>query len=89
MGKLLLKWFMPSAETLAETMAEAIAKGINNATTDKTEVVAKYAAVAAQIAEASTTISKMMGDGKVDKAEEKVIATMLLPAAQKVREMIV
>ena len=44
MKKLLIKWFLPSADQIADMAVNAVADFIN--TSDKTETIAKYGTVA-------------------------------------------
>jgi len=86
--KMLIKMFMPSGKKLAGYAAEGIQKAVNGYTSDKKEVVGKYADYANQVAAISARLTHMMNDGTLDDAETDELQEMLAPVFDKALALI-
>ena len=81
--KWLMKLLCPSGATLAGYAADGIAQ-YNNSSKDETKAkVAKYAAYAQEATRIANTLSGMLTDGSIDKAETKALKAMLTPLFEK------
>ena len=81
MKKLLLKWFMPSAEQIADIAVKVAADFINSS--DKTELIAKYGSAADEFTKVQAKITSWLKDGKIDEQEKQELYRALLPLAEK------
>ena len=81
MKKLLIKWFLPSADQIADMAVNAAADFIN--TSDKTDIIAKYGTAADQFTKVQAKLTNLLKDGKIDDAEKAELKTLLLPLAEK------
>ena len=88
MIKAMVKWFMPSGETLAGYAADGVAKSLNESEKSIREKVAQYSAYARTAAEISATLAKMAEDGTIDEVERKELQKMLTPLFDKVRALV-
>ena len=86
MKKLLIKWFLPSADQIADMAVNAVADFIN--TSDKTETIAKYGTYADEFTKVQSKITTWLRDGKIDNNEKAELYRALLPLAQKLIEEI-
>ena len=86
MKKLLIKWFLPSADQIADMAVNAAADFIN--TSDKTDIIAKYGTAADEFTKVQAKLTNLLKDGKIDDAEKAELKKLLLPLAEKlVNEM--
>ena len=81
MKKLLIKWFLPSADQIADMAVNAVADFIN--TSDKTDIIAKYGTAADEFTKVQAKLTNLLKDGKIDDAEKAELKTLLLPLAEK------
>ena len=81
MKKLLIKWFLPSADQIADMAVNAAADFIN--TSDKTDIIAKYGTAADEFTKVQAKLTSLLKDGKIDDAEKAELKTLLLPLAEK------
>lgn len=81
MKKLLIKWFLPSADQIADMAVNAVADFIN--TSDKTDIIAKYGTAADQFTKVQAKLTNLLKDGKIDDAEKAELKKLLLPIAEK------
>ena len=81
MKKLLIKWFLPSADQIADMAVNAVADFIN--TSDKTDIIAKYGTAADQFTKIQAKLTSLLKDGKIDDAEKAELKKLLLPLAEK------
>ena len=77
MFKALAKLFIPSPKKLSTITADKIAETIN--TSDKNELIAKYASMALDITSVQEFISNVLKDGNINEDEKKQIASKLEP----------
>ena len=75
--KRLIKTFMPSTQTLAKLAAERIQKAVNES--NKAEMIAKCANIAASVTDIQKFVSDTLLDGKVSDAEAKQVEEKLIP----------
>jgi hypothetical protein len=81
MKKLLLRWFMPSAEQITDLAVKVVSEFVNSS--DKTELIAKYGSYADQITKVQSKITGWLKDGKIDEQEKAELTRALLPLAEK------
>ena len=81
MKKLLIKWFLPSADQIADMAVNAAADFIN--TSDKTDIIAKYGTAADQFTKVQAKLTNLLKDGKIDDAEKAELKKLLLPLTEK------
>lgn len=81
MKKLLIKWFMPSADQIADMAVKVAADFINSS--DKTELIAKYGTAADEFTKIQAKITSWLKDGKIDEQEQAELKRALLPLAEK------
>ena len=81
MKKLLIKWFLPSADQIADMAVNAAADFIN--TSDKTDIIAKYGTAADEFTKIQAKLTNLLKDGKIDDAEKAELKKLLLPLAEK------
>ena len=81
MKKLLIKWFLPSADQIADMAVNAAADFIN--TSDKTDIIAKYGTAADEFTKVQAKLTNLLKDGKIDDAEKAELKTLLLPLTEK------
>lgn len=81
MKKLLIKWFMPSADQIADMAVKVAADFINSS--DKTELIAKYGTAADEFTKIQAKITSWLKDGKIDEQEKAELKRALLPLAEK------
>lgn len=81
MKKLLIKWFLPSADQIADMAVNAAADFIN--TSDKTDIIAKYGTAADEFTKVQAKLTSLLKDGKIDDAEKAELKKLLLPLAEK------
>lgn len=81
MKKLLIKWFLPSADQIADMAVNAAADFIN--TSDKTDIIAKYGTAADEFTKVQAKLTNLLKDGKIDDAEKAELKTLLMPIAEK------
>lgn len=79
--KLLIKWFMPSADQIADMAVKVAADFINSS--DKTELIAKYGSAADEFTKVQAKITSWLRDGKIDEQEKAELKRALLPLAEK------
>ena len=77
MIKAIIKLFMPSPQTLAKMAAEKIQKAVNES--NKAEMIAKCANIAASVTDIQKFVSDTLLDGKVSDAEAKQVEEKLIP----------
>ena len=85
MIKTLIKLFMPSPRKLASMAAERIQKAVNES--NKAEMIAKCAGIAASVTDIQKFISDTLLDGKVSDDETKQVEEKLVPLFEKVIEL--
>ena len=85
MIKTLIKLFMPSPRKLANMAAEKIQKAVNES--NKAEIIAKCASIAASVTDIQKFVSDTLLDGKVSVEETKQIEDKLVPLFEKVVEL--
>ena len=81
MKKLLIKWFLPSADQIADMAVNAAADFVN--TSDKTDIIAKYGTAADEFTKVQAKLTSLLKDGKIDDAEKAELKKLLLPLAEK------
>lgn len=81
MKKLLLRWFMPSAEQITDMVVKLVADFINSS--DKTELIAKYGTAADEFTKVQAKLTSWLKDGKIDEQEKAELKRALLPLAEK------
>ena len=81
MKKLLIKWFLPSADQIADMAVNAVADFIN--ASDKTDIIAKYGTAADEFTKVQAKLTNLLKDGKIDDAEKAELKKLLLPLAEK------
>lgn len=84
MKKLLIKLFIPDAETLAGFAAEAVQKLVNES--GKADVIGRYGSMADSATDVQKWITSTLVDGRVDDAEKAAIAVKLTPLFKTIRE---
>lgn len=84
--KLLLKLFMPSAESLASYAANAFCDLVNSS--EKADTIAKYSQLSEKCTDVVKQMSVVLGDGKVDPQEKEAIRQKLQPLFAKMIDMI-
>ena len=77
MFKALAKLFIPSPKKLSTITADKIADTIN--TSEKQELIAKYASMALDLTNIQEFISNVLKDGKISDEEKKQIESKLEP----------
>ena len=77
MFKALAKLFIPSPKKLSTIAADKIADTIN--TSEKQDLIAKYASMALDLTNIQEFISNVLKDGKISDEEKKQIASKLEP----------
>lgn len=77
MLKALAKLFIPSPKKLSTITADKIAETIN--TSEKNELIAKYASMALDLTNIQEFISNVLKDGSISEDEKKQIASKLEP----------
>ena len=87
MKKLLIKWFMPSAEQIADMAVKVAADFINSS--DKTELIAKYGTAADEFTKIQAKITSWLKDGKIDDNEKAELKAALLPLTEKLVKEVV
>ena len=86
--KWLIKLICPSGETLAGYAAEGIAKSVNSSSDDVRDKSAKYSAYANEATRIANTLTGMVVDGKLDKAEVEAIQEMITPLFDKLLALV-
>ena len=81
MKKLLIKWFLPSADQIADMAVNAAADFIN--TSNKTDIIAKYGTAADEFTKVQAKLTNLLKDGKIDDVEKAELKKLLLPLAEK------
>ena len=82
MKKLLLRWFMPSAEQITDMAVKLVADFINSS--DNTELIAKYGTAADEFTKVyQAKLTSWVKDGKIDEQEKAELKRALLPLAEK------
>ena len=81
MKKLLIKWFLPSADQIADMAVNAVADFIN--TSNKTDIIAKYGTAADEFTKVQAKLTSLLKDGKIDDTEKAELKKLLLPLAEK------
>lgn len=84
MKKILLRWFLPSAEDITRMAVDAVTKFINES--GKEEVISKYGTYADDFTKIQAKITAWLRDGKIDENEKKELYGAILPLAQKLIE---
>lgn len=77
MFRALAKLFIPSPKKLSTIAADKIADTIN--TSEKQDLIAKYASMALDLTNIQEFISNVLKDGKISDEEKKQIASKLEP----------
>ena len=77
MFRALAKIFIPSPKKLSTIAADKIADTIN--TSEKQDLIAKYASMALDLTNIQEFISNVLKDGKISDEEKKQIASKLEP----------
>ena len=77
MFKALAKLFIPSPKKLSTIAADKIADTIN--TSEKQDLIAKYASMALDLTNIQEFISNVLKDGKISDEEKKQIESKLEP----------
>lgn len=80
--KRLIKTFMPSPQTLAKMAAKQIQEAVNES--NKADMIAKCANIAASVTDVQKFVSDTLLDGKVSDEETKRIEEKLIPLFEKV-----
>ena len=81
MKKLLIKWFMPTADQITDMAVKVAADFINSS--DKTELIAKYGTAADEFTKIQAKLTGWLKDGKIDDIEKAELYRALLPLAEK------
>lgn len=81
MKKLLLRWFMPSAEQITDMAVKVVADFINSS--NQTELIAKYGTAADEFTKVQAKLTSWLKDGKIDEQEKAELKRALLPLAEK------
>lgn len=81
--KWLIKLICPSGSTLAGYAADGIAKSVNSSKEEAKAKIAKYSAYAQEATRIANTLSGMLADGNIDKAETAALKEMLTPLFDK------
>lgn len=81
--KWLIKLICPSGETLAGYAAEGIAKSVNSSSDDVRDKIAKYSTYANEATRIANTLTGMVVDGKLDKAETEALKEIITPLFDK------
>ncbi len=84
MKKLILKWLMPSAETMADMAAGIAADFINKS--DKEQEIAKWSTLADNWTKVQAKLTGWLRDGKMDAAETEELKRAILPICKKIEE---
>ena len=82
MIKTLMKLFMPKPATLAKMAAKQIQKAVNES--NKAEMIAKCANIAASVTDVQKFVSETLLDGKVSDEERQQVEEKLVPLFEKV-----
>ena len=82
--KMILKWLMPSAETMAEMAAGVAADFINKS--DKEQEIAKWSTLADNWTKIQAKLTGWLRDGKMDAAETEELKRAILPICKKIEE---
>ena len=77
MIKAIIKLFMPSPQKLANMAAEKIQKAVNES--NKAEMIAKCANIAASVTDIQKFVSDTLIDGKISDDETKQVEEKLIP----------
>ena len=85
MIKAIIKLFMPKPQTLANMAAEKIQKAVNES--NKADMIAKCASIAASVTDIQKFVSDTLLDGKVSDEEAKQVEQKLVPLFEKVVEL--
>ena len=85
MIKMIVKMFMPSAETLAKLASKQIQTAINGS--QKAEAIAKCANIASSVTDVQKFIADTLLDGKISDEETKQVEEKLAPLFKKVIEL--
>ena len=85
MIKAIIKMLMPSPQKLANMAAERIQKAVNES--NKAEMIAKCANIAASATDIQKFVSDTLIDGKVSDDETKRIEEKLIPLFEKAVEL--
>ena len=86
MFKAIAKLFLPSPKKLSTIAADKIADTIN--TSEKQNLIAKYASMALDLTNIQEFISNVLKDGKISDEEKKKIASKLEPLFKYLIEQI-
>ena len=86
--KWLIKLICPSGETLAGYAAEGIAKSVNSSSDDVRDKIAKYSAYANEATRIANTLTGMVVDGKLDKADVEALQEMITPLFDKLLALV-
>ena len=86
MKKLILKWLMPSAETMAEMAAAVAADFVNKS--DKEQEIAKWSTLADNWTKIQAKLTGWLKDGKMDAAETEELKRAILPICKKIEEAV-
>ncbi|WP_407450922.1 hypothetical protein [Fibrobacter sp.] len=88
MKKLLLKLFLPKPDKITTQIVDVVAKFVN--TSDKSDVIAKYGALADDYTKIQAKITAWLRDGKISYEEQQELYKALLPlvetAVNKIKE---
>ena len=82
--KLVVRWFIPSAEQMTDVAVETVATFVNSS--DKQETIAKYSAYVNEFTKVQSAVARWLLDGKISDDEKEELKRALLPLAQKIVE---
>ena len=86
MKKLILKWLMPSADTMADMVAGAAADFVNKS--DKEQEIAKWSTLADNWTKIQAKLTGWLRDGRMDAAETEELKRAILPICKKIEEAV-
>lgn len=81
--KWLMKLICPSGSTLAGYAADGIAKSVNSSKDEAKAKIARYSSYAQEATRIANTLSGMLADGNIDKAETAALKELLTPLFDK------
>lgn len=82
MVKLLIKWLLPSSDSITKMISASVQETINNS--GKEEQISKYAGYSETWIKAQSYISKWLADGKIDDSEKAEFEKAIRPLVDQV-----
>ena len=86
MVKLLIKWLLPSADTVTKMISSSVQKSINES--GKAEQITKYAGYSETWIKAQQYITKWLSDGQIDDTEKAEFEDAIKPLVEQVLKSI-